>query len=132
MDSIIILLQIIVALGLLNVWLIRSNKKTEYRGCNSCSLNEEFAAYGLPLWFFYVVGFLKITSAIALLIGIWIPFLVFPAAVTIAILMLGAILMHFKVGDSFKKFLPALIMLILSLLICLGTYNQGLWTQWTK
>lgn len=128
MNTLIILFQIVVALGLLNVWLIRSSKKTEYRGSNSSSLKNEFAAYGLPVWAFYVVGFLKISSAIALLIGIWEPVLVFPAALIISFLMLGAVLMHLKVKDPFKKFLPALTMLFLSICIALSRVNQGIWS----
>lgn len=124
MHYILILLQLIVAFGLLNVWLIRSDKKTDYRGCNSTSLKNEFSAYGLPLWSFYVVGFLKITSAILLLLGIWKPFLVFPAALVVSVLMAGALVLHIKVEDPFKKWVPALIMLIFSLIICLGSFYQ--------
>lgn len=48
--------QLIVGLGLLNVWLIRFNKATAYRGGAAQSMKQEFAAYGLPEWFCYVVG----------------------------------------------------------------------------
>lgn len=124
MDIIIASLQIIIALGLLNVWLLRYKKKTEYRGCGSCSLKEEFAAYGLPEWAFYLAGFIKVGGAIALLLGFWKPFLIFPAAVVISFMMLVAVLMHLKVGDNFKKFIPALTMLFLSLLLSYLTYPQ--------
>ena len=59
MDPITVFLQLFVAFGLLNVWVIRSNQKTPYRGANASSLKSEFAAYGLPLWSFYVIGFIK-------------------------------------------------------------------------
>ena len=59
-----IIIQIIVAFGLLNVWLVRSKKTTAYRGGNSNTIIEEFAEYGLPVWFCYLIGFLKITAAI--------------------------------------------------------------------
>jgi len=121
MDSITALLQLIVAFGLLNVWLIRRDQKTAYRGSNSHSLKNEFKAYGLPLWSFYVVGFIKICSALLLLLGLWFPFLVFPAALIVALLMVGALSMHIKVKDPFKKLLPALLMLIFSIGICLGS-----------
>lgn len=120
-----IFLQLVVALGLLNVWLIRSNQKTPYRGANSSSLKNEFAAYGLPLWFFYVIGFLKISSALLLLVGLWIPVLVFPAALVVSFLMAGAIFMHIKVRDPWKKSLPAFIMLIFSISICLLSFYQS-------
>jgi uncharacterized membrane protein YphA (DoxX/SURF4 family) len=127
MGFIIIFLQLFVAFGLLNVWVIRSNQKTDYRGSNSSSLKNEFAAYGLPLWSFYVIGFIKISSALLLVLGLWKPFLVFPAALVISFMMVGAIYMHIKVRDPLKRFLPALIMLFCSIGICIGSfYNEGL------
>jgi len=113
-------LQLFVAFGLLNVWVIRSNQETPYRGSNSSSLKNEFTAYGLPLWSFYVIGFIKISCALLLLLGFWIPFLVFPSAFVVSLMMFGAVCMHLKVRDSLKKFLPALIMLFFSICICIG------------
>jgi uncharacterized membrane protein YphA (DoxX/SURF4 family) len=124
MNSITIFLQLIVAFGLLNVWLIRTNQKTPYRGATSSSLKDEFITYGLPLWSFYVVGFIKITSAFLLLLGLWIPFLVFPAALVVSVMMLGAIAMHIKVKDPLQKSLPAIIMLFLSIVICIGSFYR--------
>ena len=121
MDVITKFLQLFVAFGLLNVWIIRRNKGTPYRGANSDSLKNEFDAYGLPLWSFYVIGFIKISSALLLLLGLWIPFLVFPSAFVVSLLMLGAVCMHIKVRDPLKKFLPALIMLFFSICICIGS-----------
>ena len=43
-----IALQLIVAVGILNVWLLRSGRATPFRGGDARSLREEFAAYGLP------------------------------------------------------------------------------------
>jgi DoxX-like protein len=122
MDYITIFLQLFVAFGLLNVWLIRSNKKTIYRGSNAFSLKDEFTAYGLPLWSFYVIGFIKISSAILLLVGLWIPFLVFPTALVVCFMMVGAVCMHIKVRDPLKKLLPALLMLFFSIGICILSY----------
>ena len=59
MPMIVQLCQVIVALGLLNVWLIRFNKQTEYRGGAANSMKEEFKTYGLPEWFCYAMGGLK-------------------------------------------------------------------------
>ncbi len=122
MDSVTVLLQLFVAFGLLNVWVIRINNETPYRGSNGSSLKSEFAAYGLPLWSFYVIGFIKISSALLLLLGLWIPFLVFPSALVISLMMVGALCMHIKVRDPVKKFLPALIMLFCSIGICVGSF----------
>ena len=112
-------LQVIVALGLLNVWLVRAKASTAYRGGSAQSLKEEFATYGLPDWTFYVVGILKVGSALLLLLGIWVksPDLVRPPALVVAGLMVGALAMHAKVKDPLTKSLPALAMLLMCVAI---------------
>lgn len=107
-------LQTILGLGLLNVWLLRSRSATAYRGGEAKSLRDEFAAYGLPEWFFSVIGVLKVGSALALLVGLWVPALVAPAAGLVVALMLGALGMHLKVKDPPLKSLPAFLMLAMS------------------
>jgi len=114
--------QIIVGCGLLNVWLLRFNKPTAYRGGTAANMRDEFAAYGLPAWSCYLVGALKVGSALALLAGLVHPPLVLPAAVVIAVLMAGAVAMHLKVGDPFKKSLPALSVLVLCAIIIAGRW----------
>ena len=121
MNMIISILQIVAALGLLNVWLLRLQRSTAYRGGNAHSMREEFAIYGLPEWCVYVIGTPKVGSALCLIAGLWLPFLVFPSAVLIALLMLGALAMHLKIRDPLKKSVPALVMLALSVSICLGS-----------
>jgi uncharacterized membrane protein YphA (DoxX/SURF4 family) len=108
------LLQVILALGLVNVWLVRRGSPTAFRGGAAESLEEEFAAYGLPQWVFFLVGVLKVGIAVVLLLGLWTPSLVPPAAGVLVLLMLGAIAMHLKVGDPPIKSLPALAMLAMS------------------
>jgi hypothetical protein len=115
--------QIVVGCGLLNVWLLRFNKATAYRGGKASSMLEEFAAYGLPAWSCYLVGFLKVASAFALLAGLLYPVLILPAASVVAALMVGAIVMHLKVADPFKKSLPAISLLALSLLMMIGRWG---------
>ncbi len=66
------ILQLIVSLGLLNVWLLRFNRSTAYRGGEARSMPEEFAAYGLSGWFTYVVGgAVKVGGAMCLIAGVW-------------------------------------------------------------
>lgn len=122
METLVQICQIIVGCGLLNVWLLRFNKSTAYRGGTAANMLEEFAAYGLPPWSCYLIGFLKVASAFALLAGLLYPALVLPAAVIIAVLMAGAVAMHVKVGDPFQKSLPALSVLALSTIIILGRW----------
>jgi uncharacterized membrane protein YphA (DoxX/SURF4 family) len=112
--SVTAVLQLVVGLGLLNVWLVRSKSATEYRGGSAASLREEFAVYGLPSFAFPVVGILKVSAAVVLIAGVWLELPVRLAAAVIAALMVGAILMHVKVSDPVKRAVPATIMLALS------------------
>ena len=112
-------LQIIVGLGLLNVWLLRAKSSTAYRGGTATSLKEEFQAYGLPEAAFYVVGALKITAGVILIAGVWVPLPVGLAAGVVAALMIGALAMHVKVRDPLMKSLPAALMLVMSVAILL-------------
>jgi len=111
-------LQVIVGLGLLNVWLLRRSSATGYRGGQAKNLKEEFATYGLPPAAYYVVGALKIMAGVALLVGLAYPPEVLPAAAIVAVLMVGAVAMHLKVGDPVKKYVPASLMLAMSATIC--------------
>lgn len=117
MPTLRIVLQVVIALGIANVWLLRSDKATAYRGGSATNMKEEFAAYGLPAWFMQVIGAAKLILAAALLIGIWVPELVQPAAIGMAALMLGAVSMHVKVQDPLKRSLPALAMLAMSVAV---------------
>ncbi len=114
MQTITLILQVVIALGLFNVWLLRFSRSTPYRGGAAGTMPEEFLAYGLPRWSTYLVGILKLGAGLALIIGLWHPHWVRPAALLIVGLMVGAIFMHFKIRDPLKKNLPALVMLILS------------------
>ena len=113
------LLQIVAGLGIFNVWLLRFGQDTEYRGGNASNMREEFVVYGLPTVALYVIGFLKIVSAIGLIAGIFLPLLIAPSAILLAALMIGALVMHFKIKDPFKRSIPALIMLTLCVVILL-------------
>lgn len=117
MNNLNMIIQIVIALGIYNVWLLRFGKSTSWRGKGAQNMEEEFKAYGLPPMFMYLVGFLKLCFASLMLVGIANPTLVRPSAIGMAVLMIGAIGMHFKVGDPAKKSLPAAIMLGLSLIL---------------
>ena len=120
MKSLAIVSQIVIALGLLNVWLLRAGKPTGWRGGNATNMREEFEVYGLPRWFMSVIGFLKVSFAILLIAGVWLPALAKPAAIGTAVLMAGAVAMHVKVKDPAKRFLPALVLLVLSIVVVVG------------
>jgi hypothetical protein len=120
MENFLWLVQIFVALAILNVWILRFGKTTAWRGGDAKNMREEFAVYGLPPWFMGIIGFLKVLLAALLIAGVWIPWLSQPAAIGMAMLMLGAVVMHFKVRDPVQKSLPAFILLLLCLVISLA------------
>jgi uncharacterized membrane protein YphA (DoxX/SURF4 family) len=120
MSGIVPVLQVVVALGILNVWLLRFGKATAWRGGSARSMREEFAVYGLPPWLLGVVGSLKVLFALLLIAGVFFPPLTKPAAAGLAVLMLGAVSMHLKVGDPARKSLPALSMLALCAVVAVA------------
>ncbi len=119
MDAIPIALQILVALTILNVWILRRGRMTPFRGGEAKNMREEFAAYGLPFWFMCVIGVLKVSLALALLVGIWVPGVANFAAMGMGLLMLGAFVMHLKVRDPILKALPSIALLALCVTILL-------------
>ena len=121
MNTLTILINLVVALTLINVWTIRFNKATIYRGGNASSMKEEFALYGLPGWFMYIIGALKIILSISLIMGIWMPELNIYSYVSLSVLMIGAIAMHLKAKDPIIKSVPAFF--VLTLLLTLISNN---------
>ena len=117
MNYLIIALQLIVGLSILNVWLVQPKKDTKWRGGNATTIFEEFNAYGLPDWSVYVVGAIKVALAIALIAAIWIPGLRYYAALGLAAMLAGSVLMHFKISDPLYKSFPAALFLVCCLLI---------------
>jgi hypothetical protein len=112
-----LILHLLIPLGILNVWLIRRDKATVFRGGTAKTLKSEFAEYGLPDYAFYVVGAAKFISAALVFLGIFFPSLTFPGALAMAVLMVGALLMHAKVKDPLTRYLPAFAMLTLCLVL---------------
>ncbi len=96
------------ALWLLNVWFNRFNKDTGYRGGDATNMREEFEEYGLSETTMYAVGATKVSLAILMLIGLFVPKIARPASIGLATMMLGAIGMHVKVKDPLKRAIPAI------------------------
>ena len=117
MNYILIALQCIVALSILNVWLIQNKKETPWRGGNATTIVEEFNEYGLPVWMCYSVGILKVLLAIGLILAIWYPDLRQVSALGLAALLLGSIVMHVKISDPVKKSFPAFLFFCMCLYI---------------
>ena len=106
--------QTTAALWILNVWFLRFDKDTGYRGGGATNMKEEFAEYGMPEAAMYTVGTVKVGLASAMLAGLWVPKLTRPASLGLAAFMVGAIGMHLKVKDPIKRALPAISVLSLS------------------
>jgi len=115
MKTLKVILSLILSSVVINVWIFRFNRSTMYRGGDSSNMIEEFAIYGLSEAFVYIVGAFKILAALGILLGLFRKNLIIPSALLMALLMAVALFMHFKVGDDMIKFLPAFLMLILSL-----------------
>jgi preprotein translocase subunit SecG len=117
MEVFITVLKIVVALSLINVWLVQYKKPTQWRGGNATNIFQEFEVYGLSETFCYTVGVLKVGLALALLASIWFPSLELIASLGLALLLTGSIFMHLKVKDDLKKSFPAALFLVICLVI---------------
>ena len=117
MNYLVIAFQVIVGISILNVWLVQSKKSTRWRGGNATTILEEFEEYGLSTTLCYIVGFIKVTLAILLIAAIWYPILKQPAALGLATLLAGSIVMHIKIKDPLIKSFRAALFLVMCLFI---------------
>jgi hypothetical protein len=120
MDNLLLIGQVLISMALLNVWILRRNQPTPWRGGDARTMQEEFQIYGLPPWFMGTIGLLKISLALTLLAGLWLPGFTTVSSAGIATLMSGAVVMHVKAGDPIRKSAPALSLLALSVFVGLG------------
>ena len=122
LDIIVPLLQLIIAVVIMAVWLVRPRLETNYRAGNATNIFEEFEVYGLPNWSVYLVGGIKLSLAVLLIVGIWYSSVVQYAALGMGILMAGAIVCHLKTrGDPLSRATPASLMLLMCIIVtCLG------------
>tara|TARA_B100000945_G_scaffold29395_1_gene20323 strand:+ start:668 stop:1015 length:348 start_codon:yes stop_codon:yes gene_type:complete len=104
-------LQIITASSILFVWVVRYD-----------NIISEFQQYQLPVWLRDMVGILKLSFAIMLLVGIFNDNLKLLGSSGLIILMLAALLTHVKVKNPFYKALPSLTLLTFSTIILLSNY----------
>ena len=110
------ILSVFVGLTIINVWLFRASRSTSFRGGNATNLLEEFTVYGLEDYFL-IIGIIKVSLAIVLILSLYYSKLRLFASLGISIMMLVAVYMHISVGDELIKSLPASSLLISSLLI---------------
>ena len=106
MHDLAISLQVFVAASVFFVWVVRY-----------ANIVHEFQAYRLPDWLRDLVGILKITFALMLLIGIERAQFAVMGGIGIALLMAGAFVTHLRVKSPVFKIMPCLILMALSLVI---------------
>ncbi len=106
MHDLAISLQTLVAASIFFVWVVRYG-----------NIIAEFKQYGLPDSLRDLVGILKLTFALLLLIGIERKALAVAGSLGIAALMAAAFVMHLRVKNSSAKMAPCLSLLVLSLVI---------------
>ena len=114
MNHLVIAIQVLIALAMFDVWLVRYNRPLRARGGDAQTMVEEFKVYGLPDWLLPVVRVLKLGSGVLMLVGIRYPVAALVAGVVLVVLMAAAIVMHFKVKDPVLKAVPATFFFVLS------------------
>lgn len=112
-----IICQLVVALGVMNVWLLRQGKPTPWRPEGAQNMAEEFQRYGFPDGMRKLIGAAKLILAVMLILGIWYPSLAVAAGIAMAVLMAGAVGSHLRVRDPLMKSLPSFTLLLISLFI---------------
>ena len=113
MENISIAFKLIVAISVLIVWGFRYD-----------NIIVEFKHYGYPDLLRNFVGVAKTSTSTLLILGLWYNEITIYASLSMAFFMLCAQISHLKVKNSFVKFVPSLIFLIMSLFI--ASFNCGL------
>jgi len=104
--------QALVATSIFFVWVVRY-----------ANIIRQFKQYGLPDWLRDLVGILKMTCALLLLIGIEQRPFVLAGGIAIAVLMGAAFVTHLRVKNPVFKILPSLTLLVFSVIIAWINYR---------
>jgi len=114
MRELTISLQALLAAAIFFVWVVRYD-----------NIVAEFKGYGLSESLRDLVGILKLTFALMLLIGIERPFFAVVGGAGIAVLMAAAVVTHLRVKNPVPKMLPALALLSCSVVIVVINYRMS-------
>ncbi len=115
METAVAAAQVIVALSVLFVWIVRLP-----------NVEQEFREYALSDVMRNFVGATKISAAALLLAGLWYPGLVFPASVVMAFFMICAQFFHYKARHPASKYAASLLLLLLSLFVAYASRGSVL------
>ena len=100
--------QVSIILGIFYAWTIGFHKESKFRPGKARNMSEEVYVYGLPRWFMYGIGGIKLALASLLIAGFFYPFLLKPVAAALCLIMGAAVLMHLKIReDKLIKALPS-------------------------
>lgn len=116
----IIIAQVIVNWWIWSIWTWRFNRQTAFRGKNSENLLGEFKSYGYGIEVMKTVGFFKLSCATLIIMAVMVPGIpafLYTSSGGLALLMLAAVVSHFKVEDPLVKNLPAATMLALNVYV---------------
>ncbi|MEO6784894.1 MAG: DoxX family protein [Chthoniobacteraceae bacterium] len=106
MHDVTISLQALVAASIFFVWVVRYD-----------NIIQEFKQYHLPDWLRDLVGILKLTLSLMLLIGIERKQFAIAGGAGIAALMACALVVHLRVRNPLRKMIPCLSLLGIALVI---------------
>ena len=111
------MLQLTIGISIVVIWVARTTVASAYRVGNAQTLSEEFTEAGLTEGVYQVMRVLKPIFAFLLVIGIvYKPFFI-PCMTFTTLAMAGAVYAHMKVGDNFKKMLPAITLLVFCFIV---------------
>lgn len=112
MHALTISLQALVAASVFFVWVVRY-----------ANIIQEFKQYGLPDWLRDLVGILKMTFSLMMLIGIERKPFAVAGGIGIAVLMGAAFVTHLRVKNPVFKMLPSVTLLVFSVVIAWINYR---------
>lgn len=101
-----IIALIVVPLAIWSVWIFRYKV-----------IVSDFEQFGLNSTVRNLVGVVKLGLTAMMFAGIWYPSLVLIPTIIISLMMLVALVFHFRVNNPFRKYIPALFIFILCLYI---------------
>lgn len=114
METVLTATQLLIAIAMVDVWILRYDKPLRARGGDAQTMVEEFRVYGLPDWFRDLTRALKLSAAGLLVAGLVYDWAAFAGGALLVVLMAGAVAMHVKVSDPWLKSVPATFFLGLS------------------
>ncbi|MDA7632491.1 DoxX family protein [bacterium] len=112
-QAITVSLQALVAASIFFVWVVRYE-----------NIVSEFRQFGYPDWLRDLVGILKLTFSILLLVGIGQAQFALVGSIGIALLMLAALVTHLRVKNPPFMMMPSLSLMVLSVFISILNYQM--------